>query len=547
MNIGIDFDNTIACYDTLFQEVAINEGILSKKRKIFSKKIIRDHLREENDGEKIWMKLQGLVYGKYMHCATMMPGLANFLFSCKLRNYRIFIVSHKTEFGHFDPEKISLRSEAVKWMDYKKFFDASYFGLDKKNLYFANSRKEKVRIINQLNCDWFIDDLSEVFDELDFPKTTKKILFGINDDKNFEDRIILNSWRKIIDKIIGKTTINDISYWVKSIENYPINNIKKIPGQANSMVYKISISKRKPIALKYYPDRIIDNRPRVETEFHAFGILNNNGIKNIPKPINSDVDLNIGLYEWVEGEKISIPSDNDLVQAIDFIKKLDVLSKQLDYKNCGIASEACLSANQLIDQIENRIVKFQSIITQFPNLQLFLKNIFTPLWKQLLDERISLWPDESRSQNLPKDKQILSPSDFGFHNCIKITDGSLKFIDFDYFGWDDPVKLTADFIWHPAMKLNIKLIKKWKLSMIKQFSIDPYFEVRLNAAMPFYGMRWVLIILNEFLPDLALKSKEANVSENYDPIEKQNIQIRKATEYCEKVKDLVNEPHLVYA
>ena len=51
MNIGIDFDNTIACYDTLFQEVAIKEGILSKKRKIFSKKIIRDHLSEENDGE----------------------------------------------------------------------------------------------------------------------------------------------------------------------------------------------------------------------------------------------------------------------------------------------------------------------------------------------------------------------------------------------------------------------------------------------------------------------------------------------------------------
>ena len=50
--------------------------------------------------------------------------------------------------------------------------------------------------------------------------------------------------------------------------------------------------------------------------------------------------------------------------------------------------------------------------------------------------------------------QVLSPSDFGFHNAILKESGDLVFLDFEYFGRDDPVKLMADFIWHPGMKLS---------------------------------------------------------------------------------------------
>jgi hypothetical protein len=55
---------------------------------------------------------------------------------------------------------------------------------------------------------------------------------------------------------------------------------------------------------------------------------------------------------------------------------------------------------------------------------------------------------------LAEEMRTLSPSDFGFHNAIRKTDGTLCFIDFEYFGWDDPVKLTADFLHHPGMALS---------------------------------------------------------------------------------------------
>ena len=41
-------------------------------------------------------------------------------------------------------------------------------------------------------------------------------------------------------------------------------------------------------------------------------------------------------------------------------------------------------------------------------------------------------------------QRALSPSDFGLHNALRGQDGQLRFVDFEYFGWDDPVKLVSD-------------------------------------------------------------------------------------------------------
>ena len=150
MRIGIDFDNTIASYDTLFHEVALRENFISRRWSGCGKTELRNYLRTQPDGEKTWMKLQGLVYGKYIHGAELLSGFANFILSCKARNYKVFIVSHKTEYGHYDAEKISLRKEALKWMNSNRFFDPEYFGIDEKNVFFADTREEKVEKIAHL-------------------------------------------------------------------------------------------------------------------------------------------------------------------------------------------------------------------------------------------------------------------------------------------------------------------------------------------------------------------------------------------------------------
>ena len=79
MKIGIDLDNTVVRYDSLFSKVALKEGLLKEGWSASTKTEIRNYLYRKAEGKKAWMKLQGLVYGKYMQGADMMPGVANFL------------------------------------------------------------------------------------------------------------------------------------------------------------------------------------------------------------------------------------------------------------------------------------------------------------------------------------------------------------------------------------------------------------------------------------------------------------------------------------
>jgi len=77
----------------------------------------------------------------------------------------------------------------------------------------------------------------------------------------------------------------------------------------------------------------------------------------------------------------------------------------------------------------------------------------------------------------------------------------LVFCDFEYFGWDDPVKLVADFVLHPGMALRVRLATRFEKRAAAIFADDPEFAARLRLLKPLYALRWALIVLNEFVPE----------------------------------------------
>jgi len=490
-------------------------------------------------GERIWMKLQGLVYGKFMHRAEMMPGVARFLLKCRSRENEVFIISHKTEYGHFDPDKISLRNQALKWMEAMRFFDTNFFGIKKENIFFADTREEKVKKIAQLKCDFFIDDLPEVFAEEKFPNATQRILFSQFNTTKISDNITsMSNWEDLSNCLFGPTTEDDVNVWANLITDQPIIRVNRISGRGNSRLYKIMTTDGKIYALKYYPDQIEDSRPRLKTEFHAYRLFHHKGITIVPRAVEKNENLNLGLYEWIEGEAITDPTLGDLKQATDFIERLHSLSRELGGNNIKLASEACLSAADLISQIEERFKRLDAVGKRFPALSNYLEQTFEPLKEEVKDKTYYRWPIESRDRRLPREKQTLSPSDFGFHNAIK-ADGKINFLDFEYFGWDDPVKLTGDFIWHPAMELDSEIIAEWKKFMMALFTDDPDFADRLLAALPLYGLRWALILLNEFLPGYLERRRNAGGIDSINEERSQRNQLRKAKRYCERVRSII--------
>lgn len=180
MRLGVDFDNTIAGYDEVFVAVARDDGLIDSPRSGLSKREVRDLVKARPDGETDWIRLQSRVYGRLMHTASVITGFEAFLRRCGQFRVPVYIVSHKTEYGRLDPDQINLRHAAVQWMKTKDFFNPAGLGLLRQNVYFEETRGEKIERIAKLGCTHFVDDLEEVLSEPGFPERTERFLLAGN-------------------------------------------------------------------------------------------------------------------------------------------------------------------------------------------------------------------------------------------------------------------------------------------------------------------------------------------------------------------------------
>jgi hypothetical protein len=200
LRIGIDFDNTLIDYDRVFLAAARERGIVAHDFR-GSKREVRDAIRLLPDGELAWQRLQGHVYGAGIGGAVLFEGAGAFLRQCRARDIEVLVVSHKTRYGHLDPQRVDLRQAALGWMTAHGFFSAGEFGLRRENVFFEETRAAKLARIAALGCTHFIDDLEEVFADPDFPSGVRPILFAASCDGS--PVLLCRHWREIARAVFG--------------------------------------------------------------------------------------------------------------------------------------------------------------------------------------------------------------------------------------------------------------------------------------------------------------------------------------------------------
>lgn len=285
-----------------------------------------------------------------------------------------------------------------------------------------------------------------------------------------------------------------------------ILNSIQLPGGVNSFVFQLFTENGKEYLAKNYIVRKGDTRDRITTEYSGLVFLWNNGIRSIPKPIFMDRENQIGLYGFIKGCKLK-PGEITLADIDQTIMFLEAISSfiNLEYADRQpVASEACFSIMDYIYCIESRLHKLKSLPCSNELLQLlhkFLDYEFISLFIKIRDfvkgecNRLKM----DTSVELPKTGRILSPSDFGFHNVIKCYDGTLAFIDFEYYGWDDPAKLISDFYLQPEVPLPNKYRKYFFEKTNAFMGNDVFFVKRLPLAYILSSLKWCLIMLNVFV------------------------------------------------
>jgi hypothetical protein len=186
MRIGIDFDNTIACYDGVFHAAALERGLIPAELGR-DKNSVRDHLNGTG-GKDDFTELQGHVYGARMDLVSLYPGFAEFVVAAHRIGHDLFIVSHKTTYPILGPRH-DMHAAARKFLAARSLMGDAPAQIEPSRVFFELTGEAKIARAAALGCDMFVDDLPEILAMPGFPPAMRRVLFdpdnrfaGIADD-----------------------------------------------------------------------------------------------------------------------------------------------------------------------------------------------------------------------------------------------------------------------------------------------------------------------------------------------------------------------------
>ena len=188
MLVGLDFDNTIVCYDKAISALAEElPGLppgLSR-----TKLALRDFLRQANR-EAEWTAFQGALYGPGMAYAEPFEQALETLQELKDSGHSLCIVSHRSLRPYAGPAydlHAAARGWAEKWL-------SSAGLIEDRAVFFHETRGQKIAAIATLHCEVFLDDLTEVIEDAAFPGSCKAVLFDPEGSHAASTHLRVSSW-----------------------------------------------------------------------------------------------------------------------------------------------------------------------------------------------------------------------------------------------------------------------------------------------------------------------------------------------------------------
>jgi len=201
IKLGLDFDNTIVCYDDAIALLA--EELFDLPPEVPRTKLgLRDYLRGA-DREPEWTAFQGELYGPGMRYAQPFEGAVETMMQLVTAGHELVIVSHRSRRPYYG-EQHDLHGAARCWVA-DRLQSARLFCEDNDSVNFLETRHEKLVRIAELGCKAFLDDLPEVLGAPYFPATTTGILFDPSGTtRKTEGKRCITAWselRGVIDSL----------------------------------------------------------------------------------------------------------------------------------------------------------------------------------------------------------------------------------------------------------------------------------------------------------------------------------------------------------
>lgn len=280
--------------------------------------------------------------------------------------------------------------------------------------------------------------------------------------------------------------------------------IKPLTGGRNNRIFYLKNSVNSFVLKKYLSNNSEHLRKKVDIEFDFLKKIYTYVPKIVPRPYAKNSEEGIALYEYIPGQKIKNPSElkyTYIEQAAKFIYEINKNINSSDTE-LELAADFSDSIADHIFKINNRFDKLK----QFANDKNLLCNVISEMeykWKIIQNNIYSKCKKNNIDiyEIIKNEDKILSPSDFGFHNAILKEDDSVTFIDYEYAGFDDPVKLVGDFFTQIEVPVDEKYIYGFINMIAKNDQTAQQILTKIEILLDSFKMKWCCIALNVFLRD----------------------------------------------
>jgi hypothetical protein len=278
-------------------------------------------------------------------------------------------------------------------------------------------------------------------------------------------------------------------------------SLESLPGGRNNRVWKVNAGARCFLLKNYYWSEA-DPRDRLGHEWAFLTYLRDIGCTRAPAPLAFDTAARSALLEFIPGPPAwqqEIGAD-DIRCAADFL--VEINADRGRASGLPPVSEACFSPTEHLEMTAARLARLSSVpplTHDHREVRAFVASTLQPLGLAI-DHRIREAFGAELESTLPREERCLSPSDFGFHNALRQPDGTLRFLDFEYAGWDDPAKTIIDFCNQPDLLLPGPLAALFRERCCAGLSAPGSLLRRIRLLEPLYQLKWACICLNVFLP-----------------------------------------------
>jgi len=261
-------------------------------------------------------------------------------------------------------------------------------------------------------------------------------------------------------------------------------------GGSNNRIFRLGRAGKTLLCAKVYRRDEHGTSPRFANEQLFYSFVHDAVAGYIPEALHWDQKEHVAIFEWIDGVSDNSIKQGDIEFAGQFIRSLQRVRRG---PHLGPASDACWSETAHLASVERRIQRLESLATR----GVLTREAVGVTMDRVLPSWNRLKQDLSPAATTEFSDLVLSPSDFGFHNALRVRDGKWCFLDFEYAGIDDPAKLLCDAVARPGQTLPEDALQK--LCLYAGFSAEV--ESRALQFLNLHRLKWACILLWRLTPE----------------------------------------------